>query len=249
MADGEREGAGEVDGEALPLHTAAEEEDWLASAADAGTLLGGRPRCARPGGRAASWRRRACQLAGWGCCCLAGAAGACVVLAVGLLVVVEATIRVPSVPACATHHAHALEASFLPHWQGLLAPVTGSRSVLDLALAGTHDTVTYDLGTRIIESTNLEALERALAKYSGWLPLIRHLAGRLVRPQAITQACNITTQLNAGIRFLDMRLTYGTKGTWFGLHGTVTRAPFDAYFGLLADWLRAHPTEVRRGGR
>ena len=43
---------------------------------------------------------------------------------------------------------------FLSNWMGALAPAIGGLSMLDVTLPGTHDSMTFDLSTRVSDGAN-----------------------------------------------------------------------------------------------
>ena len=112
----------------------------------------------------------------------------------------------------------------LSSWMGDLEPVLGNLTLLDLALPGTHDTLTYDLSSTVADDAN------DLPTWASWLLHTFHsldgFVGDFIRQNAQTQEHNVTTQLESGIRFLDLRTIYtsprarlseaktGTLSTW-----------------------------------
>ena len=81
--------------------------------------------------------------------------------------------------------------SFLANWMGLSQPVFANLTLLDLALPGSHDTMTYDLSTAL--SDGYEDMPGSISKILHALtPLV---AGEFIRDQGRTQGTNITSQL------------------------------------------------------
>jgi hypothetical protein len=144
----------------------------------------------------------------------------------------------------------------IAEWMGCTAPAIQNLTLLDLALPGTHDTLTYDLSETFSDNANdlppaLAALLHDLHDFAG--------IGEAVRRQAATQQANITQQLDAGIRFIDLRVTFSAApdspspaadaretptSAWYGLHMLQTHRPVLEYLGHIKAWVAAHPTEV-----
>jgi hypothetical protein len=133
---------------------------------------------------------------------------------------------------------------FLANWMGSSAGLIANASLLDLALPGSHDTMTYDLSTAL--SDGYEGLPAAVSKILHALtPLV---AGEFIRDQGRTQGTNVTAQLDGGLRFLDFRTLYsggkGGKEDWYCLHGCQTNHPSLDYLRQIRQWLDGHPKEV-----
>lgn len=136
---------------------------------------------------------------------------------------------------------------FLGNWIGETAVALKHQTLLDLALPGTHDTLTYDLST-VISDGGIDghaALAAAMHIGSSRLPNLEAL--EFARKQAQTQVLNITAQLDAGVRFLDFRVMYtGAAGNkdWYSLHMLQSNELAMNYFHEVRSWLDAHPTEL-----
>ena len=68
-----------------------------------------------------------------------------------------------------------------------------------------------------------------------------------MRSGAQCQDLTITQQLDAGIRFLDLRmmLEYSDEPpVWYSLHMMQSAAPSLQYFREIRAWMDAHPSEV-----
>ena len=138
----------------------------------------------------------------------------------------------------------------LDSWMGDLQPLLGNLTLFDLALPGTHDTLTYDLSTTVADNAN------DLPSWVAWLLHTFHslgagVIGEFIRESAITQELNITQQLEAGIRYLDLRTIYtsppnkdiGDKD-WYSLHMVESNKKSISYFQSIATFLKNHPKEV-----
>ena len=146
--------------------------------------------------------------------------------------------------SAASDAAAVADSSFLSDWMGHSAPLISNVTLLDLALPGSHDTMTYDLSSAL--SDGYEGMPEPVSKILHSLtPLV---AGQFIRDQGRTQGTNITAQLEGGLRFLDFRtLLSGAKGgkmDWFCLHGCQTNHPSLDYLRQVRSWLDAHPREM-----
>ena len=140
----------------------------------------------------------------------------------------------------------------LADWMGALAPVIGDMSLLDLSLPGTHDSMTYNLSTRVADNGN------DLPPWLTWVlhqlgPLVdRVKLGALTRAQATTQWLDMTGQLDAGARFIDFRTTYTAPPDggsfaaydWFGVHLVETQRRSVRMLVEARAFLEAHPREI-----
>jgi len=135
--------------------------------------------------------------------------------------------------------------NYLPDWMGHLRkkiPGFGSLSVLDLSLPGTHDSLTYDLSSRLSEGS---VDGHTLAG------MILHMFDEetdgtdFLRRNSVTQKLNVTEQLSNGVRFLDLRMMYEhDKKEWYSLHFFQSKQPIQHYFKSIRNWIDAHPSEI-----
>ncbi len=139
---------------------------------------------------------------------------------------------------------------FLANWMKNLMVLDEFRSatLLDLALAGTHDTLTYDLSLEVSDGgiDDHDRLAKILHNHDKIIP---NAGADFVRQQAQTQALTVTQQLDNGIRFLDLRMMYEysarkDKKDWYSLHLLQSNKPMLSYLTEIRDWLVAHPSEV-----
>ena len=132
---------------------------------------------------------------------------------------------------------------------GCLLPLIYNLTVLDLQLPGTHDTLTYHLSDRIADNANDITPELAAFLHDVIRPPIAFV-GDFIKSMAVTQRLTLQQQLDAGIRFLDLRTTFsrpaaaGGQQEWVGLHFVETVSAFAAYLSHIKLWLDAHPLEI-----
>eukprot|EP00911_Craspedida_sp_UC1_P002858 UC1_evm3s2093 len=140
------------------------------------------------------------------------------------------------------------DATFLPNWMGVLAPVIANQTLLDLSLPGTHDSMTYDLSTTFSDGANDLPLPVAWVLHE-----FRHLApGAFVRNQSKTQGLSMRLQLENGVRFIDFRNMWTSPPNasataahdWYCLHMMESNGRALAYLTEARDFLREHPSEI-----
>lgn len=111
----------------------------------------------------------------------------------------------------------------------------------NLAIPGSHDTMTYHLDDR----------SPMVPSESFFLRLLDKCLPCLIRPYvkrwATTQAWDISDQLDAGIRYLDLRVAHkkddDTNHLYFA-HGIYSRQNVKDTVTNVAQWLEEHPKEV-----
>jgi len=135
---------------------------------------------------------------------------------------------------------------FLSNWMGEMSDIIGELCLLDLSLPGTHDTLTYHLSTIVSDggADDFIKLAEVLHEYESVIP---DGIEDFIRQQSQTQVLNITSQLDNGIRFLDIRqmLEYSDENPeWHSLHFMESIETSIAYFTEIREWMDAHPSEV-----
>ncbi|CAE7573429.1 Plcxd1 [Symbiodinium necroappetens] len=128
---------------------------------------------------------------------------------------------------------------FLQEWMRHMMPSINNLSLWDLCLPGTHDTLTYDLSDCPAKHDTIPDLgplnEEPLKRVA--MPELRKLCA--------CQTIDIDAQLDAGIRFLDIRVIYSdSRSRWVGVHGMETKQEAVFYLKRIHDWLRAHSSEI-----
>ncbi|KAJ8253164.1 hypothetical protein GJAV_G00209820 [Gymnothorax javanicus] len=129
----------------------------------------------------------------------------------------------------------------LADWMSQLPESLWEEPLYNLALPGSHDTMTYclDLRSPLLESNPpvLKILDRII-------PCI-------IRPclysWGTTQVQHISTQLDIGIRYFDLRIAHKTNDAsnkLYFAHGVYTLRTVKDTLGDIAKWLNSHPKEV-----
>uniref|UniRef100_H3AXN3 Phosphatidylinositol specific phospholipase C X domain containing 1 n=1 Tax=Latimeria chalumnae TaxID=7897 RepID=H3AXN3_LATCH len=126
-------------------------------------------------------------------------------------------------------------------WMSHLPEKLWDIPLYNLAIPGSHNTMTYCLDN---DSPIDESEPEILQILDTYLPCI-------VRPflskWCPTQGSTITEQLDAGIRFLDLRIAHKpkdlSKGLYF-VHGIFTTVTVQETLQDIARWLKTHPKEI-----
>ncbi|XP_024905802.1 PI-PLC X domain-containing protein 1 [Pteropus alecto] len=126
-------------------------------------------------------------------------------------------------------------------WMSALCPRLWDVPLHQLSIPGSHDTMTYCLNRKSPISPNESRLLRLLAKV---LPCITQ---PVVLKWSVTQALNVTEQLDAGVRYLDLRVAHMLEGSARNLHFVhmmYTTALVEDTLTEISEWLENHPREV-----
>jgi len=136
--------------------------------------------------------------------------------------------------------------SFASDWMGQTMGVLGDSALLDLSLPGTHDTLTYDLSTTVSEG-GIDELYKLAELLHNKTDLIPDFIEDFIRTGAQTQDLTISQQLDAGVRFLDVRMMLeytDDPPQWYSLHMMQSTSKSVEYFREIRSWMDAHPSEV-----
>lgn len=126
-------------------------------------------------------------------------------------------------------------------WMSRLADTLADIPLWDLAIPGSHDTMSYCLDTHspVLESEPY------------FLRVLDCLVPCFVRPcvvrWATTQARSVSDQLNAGIRFFDLRIAFRKdhkEDALYFAHGMYTLQTVKEALSAIAAWLEEHLKEV-----
>jgi hypothetical protein len=116
-------------------------------------------------------------------------------------------------------------------WMARNHALLEQRPLASLVLPGSHDAASYSLGR---SSSVCPARAHPLA----------NLASFLAAPRARTQEVSITAQLEAGVRYLDLRVCAVPGPSRFFVHHTFLGASLDEVLEQIDGFSRAHPREV-----
>ncbi|XP_066209153.1 PI-PLC X domain-containing protein 1-like isoform X4 [Saccopteryx leptura] len=97
-------------------------------------------------------------------------------------------------------------------WMSALCPRLWDVPLHHLSIPGSHDTMTYSLNKKSPISRTESPLLQLLAKA---LPCITR---PVVLKWSVTQELNVTEQLDAGVRYLDLRIAHMLEGSEKNLH-------------------------------
>ncbi|XP_035001986.1 PI-PLC X domain-containing protein 1 [Hippoglossus stenolepis] len=123
-------------------------------------------------------------------------------------------------------------------WMSQLPGELHNIPLCSLAIPGSHDSMTYDLdiNSSIIEPDNLKGLSKI------------YCARRIVHRWAVTQEESITKQLDAGVRYFDLRIARKPNDTdptrLYFYHGLCTRTDVETVLRMIHDWAEKHPKEI-----
>ena len=149
------------------------------------------------------------------------------------------------------------DAGFLQSWMGQLVQLSPQATLLDISLPGTHDSLSYDLSLKVSDG-GIDSLNKLAALLHMSTDVIPDSLEDYMRQQGQTQALTVTQQLDAGVRFLDLRAMYEysdgdrkkkddarpSSSRWYSLHLLQSNGLFIDYLRQVRDWVVQHPSEV-----
>ncbi|XP_017095666.2 PI-PLC X domain-containing protein 2 isoform X1 [Drosophila bipectinata] len=118
------------------------------------------------------------------------------------------------------------------HWMRDLAPELRDLSIINLAIPGSHNSMTYGISGK---SKIAPDAEPAIRRWHRFFPCI-------VRRWCKTQACGVLEQLQAGVRYFDLRIAQ-EDGKFYYCHGVFAMEVFEPLLEL-RQFLETHPEEV-----
>lgn len=128
--------------------------------------------------------------------------------------------------------------SDLSSWMSTLDPVT---NLADITLPGTHHSAAYDLSTTF-NPNDSEYQTIQDASYGVDLP------DKLVAPWvcrfALTQSLSIAEQLQAGVRYFDLRADYDAETSSFRAFHLLFGLRIEDILVQIQEFIVAHPTEI-----
>ena len=149
-------------------------------------------------------------------------------------------------------------------------PQAASTTLSTLAIPGTHDSGTYGIpgsstyDTGSSDCTNYQSWQNISGAVDNWVnglhlssvdtwlmekalePLVNQLQNTVnqsVAAMAKTQTMNLTQQLNAGIRYLNLRVAWDGN-QWRIVHTLFSTETLTQTLDQITDWAVAHPNEV-----
>lgn len=126
------------------------------------------------------------------------------------------------------------------YWMKQLYPVIKDKTLLDLSLPGSHDTLTFDLS----HTVSYGGLKNTrLSQILNYLTSLGISFSDELRTLSITQNLDLPSQASAGIRLFDFRIEYSSN-EWRGVHFVQTNHSIKRYLRPLRKWIDDHPNEI-----
>ncbi|XP_029411986.1 PI-PLC X domain-containing protein 1 isoform X2 [Nannospalax galili] len=126
-------------------------------------------------------------------------------------------------------------------WMSQLCPQLWDLPLHHLSIPGSHDTMTYCLSRKSPISHSQSRVLHVLGKV---LPCVTR---PIVMKWSVTQALDVREQLDAGVRYLDLRIAHMLEGSEHNLHFVhmvYTSALVEDTLTEISEWLERHPREV-----
>ncbi|XP_028989280.1 PI-PLC X domain-containing protein 1-like [Betta splendens] len=123
-------------------------------------------------------------------------------------------------------------------WMSELPPALHDIPLFNLAIPGSHDSMSYDL-----DISSPIAEPKRLKKFSRF-----YCVRRLMLKWGATQEETIIKQLDAGVRYFDLRVARkpddANPTRLYFYHGLYTRTDVESILKVINDWAERHPKEV-----
>ncbi|KAM4701491.1 PI-PLC X domain-containing protein 1 [Discoglossus pictus] len=126
-------------------------------------------------------------------------------------------------------------------WMSRLPEKLWDIPLYNLSIPGSHDTMTYCLDNTSPVDPQSPTVLCVLEKFA---PCI---ARAIILKWSTTQSLSVSEQLDAGIRYLDLRIAHRPdypSHTLCFVHGFFTSVTVEVIFQEILHWLQTHPTEV-----
>ncbi|XP_027389094.1 PI-PLC X domain-containing protein 1 isoform X1 [Bos indicus x Bos taurus] len=126
-------------------------------------------------------------------------------------------------------------------WMSALNSQLWDVPLHQLSIPGSHDTMTYCLNKKSPISSKEPRLLHLLCKV---LPCVTL---PMVLKWSTTQVLSVTEQLDAGVRYLDLRIAHvedGSERNLHFVHMVYTTALVEDTLTEISEWLQSHPREV-----
>ncbi|KAM3592753.1 uncharacterized protein V6R79_024490 [Siganus canaliculatus] len=123
-------------------------------------------------------------------------------------------------------------------WMSELPPELHNIPLYKLVIPGSHDSMSYDLdvNSSIVEPDRLKRFSRI------------YCARKIMCKWATTQEESIVGQLDAGVRYLDLRIARKPNDSnptrLYFYHGLYTRTDVETVLRAINDWAEKHPKEI-----
>ncbi|XP_031414986.1 PI-PLC X domain-containing protein 1-like [Clupea harengus] len=134
-----------------------------------------------------------------------------------------------------------METPRLSDWMSQLPSELSTVPLWEIAMPGSHDSMSYSLDSSSMLEPNAPGWVTALHK------LFPCLVNFIVKRWTTTQELPIIVQLNAGVRYFDLRIACkpdDVTHTLYFAHVLYTEVTVEETFKDVAQWLRQHPKEV-----
>ncbi|KAM6896858.1 PI-PLC X domain-containing protein 1-like [Xenentodon cancila] len=124
------------------------------------------------------------------------------------------------------------------NWMSQLPAELHTVPLFNLAIPGSHDSMTYDLdiNSSIVEPDRLKRFSRI------------YCVRKIVRKWATTQEVTIIKQLESGVRYFDLRIARKPNDTnptrLYFYHGLYTQIDVETVFRDIQKWADDHPKEI-----
>ncbi|XP_066435647.1 PI-PLC X domain-containing protein 1 isoform X1 [Eleutherodactylus coqui] len=125
-------------------------------------------------------------------------------------------------------------------WMSHLCEELWDVPLSKLSIPGSHDTMTYCLDRLSpVDPTS----PKLLLFFEKYVPVITRT---IMLRWSTTQTLSVTEQLNAGIRYLDLRISHrpDAYSDLYFVHGLYTSKTVEETLHEIADWLQQNPREI-----
>ncbi|KAM4048247.1 PI-PLC X domain-containing protein 1 isoform 2-T2 [Anomaloglossus baeobatrachus] len=125
-------------------------------------------------------------------------------------------------------------------WMSNLCEELWDIPLYDLSIPGSHDTMTYCLDKKSPVDPSSPKLLLFLEKY------VPSIIRAIILRWSTTQTLSVTEQLDAGIRYLDLRIAHRPDvfSNLYFVHGLYTSRTVEETLQEIAGWLGRNPREV-----
>lgn len=121
----------------------------------------------------------------------------------------------------------------LENWMGKLPPELKTVPIINLAIPGSHDTMSYGIKSKAPVAPDAEPIVESLNKF---VPCV-------VKRWAVTQRYDVVDQLKSGVRYFDLRICMKRpENKFYFVHGLFSEEITEP-MEQLKNFLRTHPRE------